>query len=206
MDKYLEKAILMYPNASCELNYNTPFEFLIAVVLSAQTTDKKVNGVTSVLFDKYKNAYDLSNASFDDVYRILKPLGLAKGKTLNIINLSKEIVFLGYIPETIGDLIKLTGVGNKTACVYMQEIYKEPHIAVDTHVSRVALRLGLTKEKNPLKIQKDLENRYLKEEYIKAHHTFLFLGRYCCKSIKPNCNECLLRDICDYYKKESSKI
>jgi len=203
MDFYLENTIKMFPNAGCELIYHNPFEFLVAVSLSAQTTDKAVNKITAILFDKYKSIQSLANANYNDVYNIIKPLGLASNKTKNLINLSKEINLLGYIPNNIKDLTKLSGIGIKTANVYMAEIYKEPHIAVDTHVFRVSKRLGLINDNDNVSIcQYKLEKRYEKEYWIKVHHSFLFLGRYLCKSIKPNCKECLLKEKCKYFKKE----
>ena len=203
MDFYLENTIKMFPNAGCELIYHNPFEFLVAVSLSAQTTDKAVNKITAILFDKYKSIQSLANANYNDVYNIIKPLGLASNKTKNLINLSKEINLLGYIPNNIKDLTKLSGIGIKTANVYMAEIYKEPHIAVDTHVFRVSKRLGLIDDNDNVSICQDkLEKRYEKEYWIKVHNSFLFLGRYLCKSIKPNCKECLLKEKCKYFKKE----
>lgn len=201
MDLYLENIIKMYPNAGCELIYHNPFEFLVAVVLSAQTTDKAVNKITPMLFEKYPEPESMSNASYDDLFNILKPLGLAKNKTKNLISLSQDITNLGYIPENIKELTKLSGVGIKTANVYMSEIYKEPHIAVDTHVFRVSKRLGLITDKDDvLSCEKKLEKRYLKEEWIKVHHSFLFLGRYKCKSQRPDCQTCLLKDKCKYFE------
>lgn len=203
MDFYLENTIKMFPNAGCELIYHNHFEFLVAVSLSAQTTDKAVNGITSILFQKYKNSKELANANYLDLFNIIKPLGLAKNKTNNLINMSKKIEELGNIPNTIEELIKLPGVGIKTANVYMAEIYKEPHIAVDTHVYRVSKRLGLILETDSIQTcEEKLESRYPKDLWIKVHHSFLFLGRYKCKSIKPNCETCLLNTKCKYYKKE----
>lgn len=200
MDEYLSKAIEMYPNAGCELIYHNNYEFLIAVMLSAQTTDKKVNTVTPELFRKYPSYNDITLEDSEDIYSIIRPLGLAKNKTKSIIKLANELKELGSIPNNLTNLEKLSGIGHKTACVYLAEIYKEPHIAVDTHVLRVANRLCLSQSKNPLEVQRDLENRYSKEEYIKAHHSFLFLGRYTCKSINPKCTECLLNNICKFKK------
>jgi endonuclease III len=200
MDEYLSKAILMYPNAKCELNYNNNFEFLVAVILSAQTTDKAVNKITPILFSKYPTFNSIDESCLDDIYSIIKPLGLAKNKSKSIVKLAIQLKEIGCIPTNLSDLEKLSGVGHKTACVYLAEIYKEEHIAVDTHVLRVANRLGLSNSNNPIQVQRDLEARYERSEYIKAHHTFLFLGRYTCKSINPKCENCLLNNICLYKK------
>ncbi len=197
--EYYTKAHLMYPNAKCELNYTTNFSFLIAVILSSQTKDVNVNKITPILFEKYPTINDLAHAKKEEVEAIIKPLGLSKMKSQNLIKISNEILSLGKIPNNIDELQKLSGVGNKTACVYMQEIHKEPHIAVDTHLKRVSNRLGLSCEEDPGKIQKDLEKRYKKELWISVHHTFLFLGRYTCLAKNPKCNECKLSDICLYF-------
>lgn len=202
--EYLNKAIEMYPDAKCELNYTSNFTFLVAVILSSQTKDSAVNKITPILFKKYKTIEDLASAHEEDLINIIKPLGLSKMKAKNIIELSKQILELKEIPSNVSELTHLSGVGNKTACVYMQEIYKEPHIAVDTHLKRVSNRLGLSCESDPLKIQKDLENRYPKDLYIKAHHTFLFLGRYTCLAKKPNCNMCKLNSICKFYNENKN--
>lgn len=200
--EYYTKAHLMYPNAKCELNYTSNFSFLIAVILSSQTKDFNVNKITPILFKKYPTIDDLACADKEDVEAIIKPLGLSKMKSQNLIKISNEILALGKIPGNIDDLQKLSGVGNKTACVYMQEIYKEPHIAVDTHLKRVSNRLDLSSEEDPRKIQKDLENRYDKDLWISVHHTFLFLGRYTCLAKNPKCNECKLSDICSYFNRK----
>ena len=199
--EYYTRARLMYPNAKCELNYTSNFSFLVAVILSSQTKDINVNKITPILFEKYPTIESLSLASSYELEEIIRPLGLSKTKSINLIKLSKEILELGKIPENIVDLQKLSGVGNKTACVYMQEIYKEPHIAVDTHLKRVSNRLGLSIEDSPIKIQCDLEKRYDKSLWINVHHTFLFLGRYTCLAKNPKCTECRLNDICNYFNK-----
>lgn len=199
--EYYTRARLMYPNAKCELNYTSNFSFLVAVILSSQTKDINVNKITPILFEKYPTIESLSLASSCELEEIIRPLGLSKTKSINLIKLSKEILELGKIPDNIVDLQKLSGVGNKTACVYMQEIYKEPHIAVDTHLKRVSNRLGLSIEDNPIKIQSDLEKRYDKSLWINVHHTFLFLGRYTCLAKNPKCTECRLNDICNYFNK-----
>lgn len=201
-NRILETIRELFPNASCELKYNNPFELLIAVVLSAQTTDKRVNIVTEELFSKYNSCYELANADYNDVYNIIKPLGLAKNKTKNIIDLSKILYssYDGVVPNTREELIKLPGVGRKTANAVLIEGFRIPAIAVDTHVSRVSNRLGLSNSDNVLIIEEDLMKQYSKDEWYFVHHGLLFFGRYFCLSQNPKCNECKLKDICNYKK------
>ena len=192
----------MFPNASCELNYNNLFELLVAVVLSAQTTDKRVNEVTKVLFQKYNSPISLSQADYNEIYEIVRPLGLAKSKAQNIIQLSKVLntKYNDIVPNTRVELESLPGVGRKTANAVLMEGFRIPAIAVDTHVSRVSLRLGLSKDDNVLKIEQDLMNLFPKDEWYFVHHGLLFFGRYFCTAKKPNCEICKLKDICTYNK------
>ena len=192
----------MFPNASCELNYNNHFELLVAVVLSAQTTDKRVNLVTKELFKKYKDPISLANANYNDVYNIISSLGLTKMKTNNIINLSKVLVnnYNSIVPNTKEELIKLPGVGDKTANAVLMEGFNIPAIAVDTHVSRVSQRLGLSASNDVKIIEKDLINQYDEKDFYFVHHGLLFFGRYHCLAKNPKCNECKLKDICNYQK------
>lgn len=192
----------MFPNASCELNYNNLYELLIAVSLSAQTTDKRVNLVTKILFKKYPNPVDLSTAKYDDVYNIIQSLGLAKSKTNNIIKLSKILVdeYNNIVPDTREELQKLPGVGRKTANAVLMEGFRIPAIAVDTHVSRVSKRLGLSKSDDVKVIEKDLMNLYDEKEYYYVHHGLLFFGRYHCTSQNPKCENCKLKQYCNYQK------
>ena len=192
----------MFPNASCELNYNNLFELLVAVVLSAQTTDKRVNEVTKVLFQKYNSPISLSQADYNEIYEIVRPLGLAKSKAQNIIQLSKvlNIKYNDIVPNTRVELESLPGVGRKTANAVLMEGFRIPAIAVDTHVSRVSFRLGLSKDDNVLKIEQDLMNLFPKDEWYFVHHGLLFFGRYFCTAKKPNCEICKLKDICTYNK------
>lgn len=195
----LDKIYTMYPNAGCELIYHNPFEFLCAVLLSAQTTDKAVNKITPLIFAKYKTPFDLKDANFDELKQIIEPIGLANNKTKYLIDLSKTICdkYNGEIPQTRKELESLPGVGRKTCNVYLSEIYHEPNIAVDTHVHRVSRRLGIVEDNlNVVETENALKKVFKKEDYIKAHHGLLFLGRYTCKSVKPNCGECLLNNIC----------
>lgn len=192
----------MFPNASCELNYNNLFELLVAVVLSAQTTDKRVNEVTKVLFQKYNSPISLSQADYNEIYEIVRPLGLAKSKAQNIIQLSKVLntKYNDIVPNTRVELESLPGVGRKTANAVLMEGFRIPAIAVDTHVSRVSFRLGLSKDDNVLKIEQDLMNLFPKDEWYFVHHGLLFFGRYFCTAKKPNCEICKLKDICTYNK------
>lgn len=192
----------MFPDASCELNYNNIFELLIAVVLSAQTTDKRVNIVTKELFRKYPDAISLGNAEYKDVYEVIKSLGLAKTKTSNIINLSRALVekYQSNVPNTKEQLESLPGVGRKTANAVLMEGFRIPAIAVDTHVSRVSNRLGLSNSDNVKIIEQDLMKTYDEKDWYFVHHGLLFFGRYFCLSQNPKCSECKLKDICNYKK------
>lgn len=197
----LLKLYEMYPNARCELKYTTDFSFLCAVVLSAQTTDKKVNEVTPILFEKYKTIDELSLAKEEDLIIILKPLGLMKSKSKYLIEIAKTIKneYNYNVPCDFNLLIKIPGVGRKTANVYLGQIHNIPRIAVDTHVNRVSYRLGLSKTlSDVITTEENLMNYFKKEDYIRAHHGLLFLGRYKCHSKNPHCNDCKLNDICLY--------
>lgn len=193
---YLDELFL---NPKCELNYNNDFEFLIAVVLSAQTTDKKVNLVTKELFSKY-DMYSLKEADIKDLESILKPLGMSFKKASFIKSISKDIVekYNGKIPNDINLLTSMNGVGRKTANLVLSTLYNEPYLAVDTHVERVSKRLGLVKKDSTvLEIEKQLYNIVPKNRINKTHHQLVLFGRYYCKSISPNCNGCKLKDICN---------
>ena len=189
----------LYPDAHCELNYRSNFELLIAVVLSAQTTDIKVNKVTKVLFDKYPDVFSLACANLNDVEEIIKPLGLYHNKAKNIINLSKVLVDK-YNGEVINDrkvLESLSGVGRKTTNVVLSILYNEPCIAVDTHVDRVSKRLGFASKKDDVyKVEKKITKLIPKDGINKAHHQMVLFGRYYCKSQKPLCDTCKMKDIC----------
>lgn len=189
-----------FPDARCELHYKTKFQLLVAVVLSAQTTDAKVNKITPILFSKYPTIKDLALASLDEVVEILMPLGLANAKAKNIINLA-NIIFDKYnenIPSNKEDLILLPGVGVKTANVYMAEGLGINAFAVDTHVSRVSRRLGISDSDNPIVIEEDLKKFFHDMNWIKLHHQFIFFGRYFCKAKKPECNNCKLKKYCRF--------
>ena len=188
----------LFPNPKCELNYNSDYELLIAIVLSAQTTDKNVNNVTSVLFNKYNSLEKLSNASVDDLYSILRPIGFKKKsvyvKEISTILLNK---YNGVVPDKKELLVKLPGVGGKTANVFLSEYYNDPYIGVDTHVERVSKRLGLAYLKdNVVQVENKLMKKFPKDIWAKLHLQLVLFGRYHCKAIKPECSNCKLIDIC----------
>ena len=197
---YIEK---LFPNAHCELEYSKDYELLIAIVLSAQTTDKRVNEVTKVLFNKYKTLEELSLASLEDIENIIMSIGTFKKKSLFIKNIASSLLkdHNGIVPNDRKYLETLSGVGRKTTNVFLSEYFKIPSIAVDTHVERVSKRLGLAQEKADVsKVEHTLMKKIPKENWIKTHHQLIFFGRYHCKAIKPNCQNCGLTNICKYYK------
>lgn len=192
----------MFPNAGCELNYNNVFELLIAVMLSAQTTDKSVNIVTPELFKKYPNAKTLGSASVEDVKEIIKRIGLYSTKSKNIIETSKILAekYNGEVPCDLYKLMTLPGVGRKTANVVMSEGFKIPRIAVDTHVERVSKRLGLVDNNSSvLDVELKLMELIDENKWHKSHHLLLFFGRYFCLAKKPNCEHCFYKNSCIYY-------
>lgn len=189
----------LYPNAKCELKHSSNFQLLVAVVLSAQTTDDKVNSVTPILFKKYPNAEKLSKAKLSDVESIIRPIGLYHNKALNIISLSKILVdkFNGEVINDRDVLESLPGVGRKTCNVILNNCFDVPTFAVDTHVSRVAKRLSIVEiNDDPKQIEEKLMNYFPSKSWGKLHHQFIFFGRYKCKSLKPDCNDCPLKKIC----------
>lgn len=190
---------ILYPKAKCELKHKNNFELLIAVILSAQTTDERVNMVTPFLFKKYKNAFQLADAELNDIEEIIKPIGLYKNKAKNIKEASKALVekHNGRVPKTREELESLKGVGRKTANVILSNCFDYPAFAVDTHVARVSKRLGIAKKDDDvLKIEKKLMTYFPEELWGKLHHQFIFFGRYKCKAIKPECANCPFIKIC----------
>ena len=195
----------MFPNPHCELEYFDDFSFLCAVVLSAQTTDKAVNLVTKPLFLKYPTVFDIASSSEDELIPILRPIGLMKNKSHYLIKISKAIVenYGGKVPHDFNELLKLPGVGRKTANVFLAEIDKRPAIAVDTHVNRVSYRLGLSSSiDNVLKTEHELEAGFDEKDWIKVHYGLLCMGRYKCLSKNPKCSDCNLKSICRYEKRD----
>lgn len=196
----------LYPTTSCFLNHSKDYELLIAIILSAQTTDKKVNAVTDILFKRYDSLEKLKNASYSDIYKIIAPLGLAKNKTTYILKACKKLdeEFDGKVPDSKEKLLSIPGVGNKTAKVILGELFNKVVIPVDTHIKRIANRLELSKSSDPDVISKDLEKKF-KGSSIQFHRKLILFGRNICKAISPLCSECKLSKYCKYYK-EHKKI
>ncbi|HPF83356.1 MAG TPA: endonuclease III [Bacilli bacterium] len=192
---YLEE---LFPNPKSELNYNKDYELLISVMLSAQTTDKRVNEVTSILFNKYSSLELLRNASVNDIESIIKPLGTYKKKAFNVIEIANKLKETNdMVPNDRNFLESLNGVGRKTTNVVLGILYNVPCIAVDTHVARVSKRLGFAnKNDSVLEIENKLYKIISSDNMIKTHHQLLLFGRYHCKAVKPLCDNCKLSKIC----------
>ena len=195
IEEYLD---LLFKNPKCELEYNKDYELLIAVMLSAQTTDKGVNKVTKILFQKYPSLESLNEASIDDIKDIIRPIGNYNKKALNVKEIVNSLLkeFNGIVPRTHKELESMKGVGRKTANVVLGELFDIPSFAVDTHVIRVSNRLGLVKSDNPVIIEEKLKKLFKKERWNKLHKQLVLFGRYHCKAIKPECMNCKLKDIC----------
>ncbi|GGI12309.1 endonuclease III [Gottfriedia solisilvae] len=194
----------MFPDAHCELNHKNPFELVIAVALSAQCTDVLVNKVTKTLFEKYKTPQDYLDVTLEELQNDIRSIGLFRNKAKNIQKLSDMILteFNGEVPRTRDELVKLPGVGRKTANVVMSVAFNIPAIAVDTHVERVSKRLGICRWKDSvLEVEQTLMNKVPKEEWGVTHHRLIFFGRYHCKAQRPGCETCPLLDICREGKK-----
>lgn len=191
------------PDAETELIYDNPYQLLVAVILSAQCTDKRVNMTTPAIFEQYPDVTALSKATFDDLFPLIRSISYPNNKTKHLIGMANMVVddFNGEIPDTVPELVKLPGVGRKTANVITSVIYQQPNMAVDTHVFRVSARLGLTVDaKTPLQTEQQLL-KYIPEEKVHiAHHWLILHGRYICLARNPKCGECGLRPICKYYK------
>ena len=193
---YLDK---LFPNPKCELEYTKDYELLIAVMLSAQTTDRRVNMVTRVLFKKYDSLDGLASADINDIIEIIKPIGTFNKKASNVISIAKSLVNEknGIVPNDRSYLEGLSGVGRKTTNVVLSNLYNEPCIAVDTHVSRVSKRLGIAnKTDDVLTIEKKLNKKFPKEKLSRLHHQLVLFGRYYCKAKNPLCENCELKNIC----------
>lgn len=188
----------MHPEAACALDHKDPFELIVAVALSAQTTDVSVNKVTPELFRRYPDAESLAAADPDEVMEIIRTIGLYRNKSKNIVRLAGKLVsdFGGKVPHDFDSLVTLPGVGRKTANVVLAEGFGVPRIAVDTHVFRVSNRIGLTDEKDVDATEETLMKRIPESSWIRAHHLLIFHGRKCCSARKPSCDKCGLNELC----------
>ena len=189
----------LFPSARCELFYSKDYELVIAVMLSAQTTDKSVNSVTPILFNKYPSLEQLNNAPIEDIEEILKPIGLYKNKAKNLKGIVKDLLerFNGIVPSDKNELMTLPGVGNKTAGVIRAEIFQIPDLPVDTHILRISKRLNLAKKDDePIDVERKLKKLIPEERWIKSHHQLIHFGRYFCTARNPQCKNCKISDMC----------
>ncbi|SMC23824.1 DNA-(apurinic or apyrimidinic site) lyase /endonuclease III [Clostridium acidisoli DSM 12555] len=192
----------VYSDAECALNFRTPYELLVATILSAQCTDVRVNMVTEKLFKEYNTPLKMVELTEVELQEKIKTCGFYRNKAKNILETSRKLLFEfnSQVPSNMDDLTKLPGVGRKTANVVMSNAYNIPAIAVDTHVFRVSKRIGLAKGDTPLKVEEELMEVVPKKMWSKAHHFIIWHGRKICKARKPECNICPISNFCDYYK------
>lgn len=201
IEEYLDE---LFPDPKCELIYNTDYELLIAIMLSAQSTDKRVNKVTPVIFNKYKTLEDLSNADIKDLESIIHSVGSFHKKSLYTKEIARRLVneFNGVVPTDREVLESFPGIGRKTVNVFLSEFYNHPEIAVDTHVERVSKRLKMACLKdNVLQVENKLKKKLKRDTWCKRHLQLVLFGRYYCKAVKPECLNCKLKDICREKKK-----
>ena len=198
----LDKLEEMYPDAECALVHDNVFQLIVAVALSAQTTDKSVNLITPALFEKYKTPEELANADISDVEELIRRIGMYKTKAKNIVGMAKALVLNhgGVVPDDYDSLVALPGVGRKTANVVLSVGFGHQRIAVDTHVFRVATRIGLVSEKDVLKTEYALMDRIPEKRWSRTHHSLIFHGRQCCDARKPKCEECGINEYCEFCK------
>lgn len=196
----LERLEIEYPHAKTELEFNTPFQLLIATILSAQSTDVQVNKITKGLFAKYPGPSDFAEADHKVLEKDIKGVGLFRNKSKNIVETSRIIrdKHGGSVPDTMEELIQLPGVGRKTANVVLANAFNIPAIAVDTHVFRVSNRLGIVNSKNPEATELDLQKNIPMDKWSQAHHWLIFHGRRVCHARKPACTSCVVEDLCKY--------
>ncbi len=188
-----------YPEAECALQYQDVFQLIVAVALSAQTTDKSVNQVTPVLFAAYPDAFALGNADPEEVSKYIRRIGMYKTKSKNIVNMAKTLVekYDGKVPDDYDKLVELPGVGRKTANVVLSVGFGQQRIAVDTHVFRVANRIGFVQAKDVLKTELGLMEVIPENRWSQTHHSLIFHGRNCCTARKPDCDNCTIRELCE---------
>ena len=189
-----------YPEAECALHHQNVFQLIVAVALSAQTTDKSVNVVTPALFERYPDAETLASADVEEVSEYIKRIGMYKTKAKNIVGMAQKLVsdYDGQVPEDYDALVSLPGVGRKTANVVLSVGFGQQRIAVDTHVFRVANRIGLVHEKDVLKTELSLMERIPEERWSRTHHSLIYHGRQCCDARKPKCDDCPINTLCEY--------
>lgn len=195
------------PHAKTELNYSTPYELIVSVILSAQCTDKRVNIITPTFYENFPGFRELAEAKENDVYEIIKSCTYPNSKTRNLIGMAKMVMedFNLTIPQEVDDLMKLPGVGRKTANVIASVIYNKPALAVDTHVFRVSARIGLTTNaKTPLHAERQLVKQIPENKLAIAHHWLILHGRYICKARNPECEKCQIKSVCRYFQKNIS--
>ena len=194
-----------YPEAECALHHKNVFQLIVAVALSAQTTDKSVNVVTPSLFERYPDAEALAAADVEEVSEYIKRIGMYKTKAQNIVGMAQKLVsdYDGQVPEDYDALVSLPGVGRKTANVVLSVGFGHQRIAVDTHVFRVANRIGLVHEKDVLKTELSLMERIPEERWSRTHHSLIYHGRQCCDARKPKCDDCPINMLCEYINGEN---
>lgn len=198
INEILDILEVTYPDAECALHFHNVYQLLVAVMLSAQTTDKSVNKVTPLLFQKLKNPREMADAEKAEIESIIKTIGMYHTKAKNLINMAKMLIddFDGEVPNTYDELIKLPGVGRKTANVVLSVGFGEQRIAVDTHVFRVSNRIGMVREKDVLKTEKALMKAVPKERWSRTHHSLIFHGRNVCTARSPKCDICTINQLC----------
>ncbi|WP_041722578.1 endonuclease III [Caldicellulosiruptor saccharolyticus] len=204
----IEKLLEIYPEPKCTLDYNKPYELLIATILAAQSTDERVNKITTKLFKKYPTLEHFANANLEELERDIKPVGFYKNKAKSIKETAKILIdkYNGALPDSIEALTKLKGVGRKTANVIMANIFGVPSIIVDTHCMRLSNRIGFVKSKDPDKIEFELRKIVPFDMYTTFSNLMVYHGRATCKARKPKCSECIINNVCDFYKRLSNDI
>lgn len=198
----------LYPNATCELKFNSIFELLVAVILSAQCTDARVNIVTPILFERYKTPQDFAIAKQEDIEKLIYSCGFYHNKAKNLIACSRDIVekYNGVVPNTLEELQTLAGVGRKTANVVYSLGFHGNAIAVDTHVFRVSNRIPIAKGDTTLEVEEKLMKNFEENDWSNLHYMLVLFGRYICKAKNPQCEDCKLKNYCDFYEKQQKLI